>query len=115
MKHSPLELQVVPSDEELAAGTREIRRWHRRYWFLFLTFLPVGGGLMILLGVIFGGSIIAAAPPLFWLLAVLVTSARANSLRCPRCGNPFRPVWGLQVPRDPHCMACDLPLTLPSA
>jgi hypothetical protein len=109
-----IEFQVQPSKEEIAEGLRVLRRWHRRSWLAMATYLPVAGTLSALLHRATNSDWLTALPPVAWLLMFGFSTAYANTLPCPRCGKPFRPMNGMQIPWDTQCASCGLSLSPPT-
>jgi hypothetical protein len=110
-----IEFQGLPSEADIAEGVRILRRWHRRSWLVLATYLPVAGTLGVLLYSRSGSDWLSAVPAVTWLVAFAFSMIYANSLPCPRCRKPFRPMNASQVPWDPRCIECGLPLSKPPA
>jgi len=103
-----LELREVPPESDWPAHIARLRRWYRAYWLLVLSAIPLLFVLVPLAEWIVGAEWGAMIPAFGWFAAILVVQIRTNTFLCPRCGEPIRPLGGLQPVWDVRCLRCDL-------
>jgi hypothetical protein len=86
----------------------DLRRRERWLLFFLIAYIPVVGGLVMLLERFVSPDVPGVALAIAWMLMLLVAWYRFLSFACPRCGERFHTKWFGWVSAGRRCVHCSL-------
>jgi len=91
------------------AAWREYRRQRSLYILAFLSWMPVGGGIIVLADRLRWNAAAALAALIVWAFVILVQGWRWSLWPCPRCGKAYRGWISFPLVLPRRCYYCKLP------
>lgn len=101
-------MKKIP-DSSYEARWRDCRRRTRRFWWVFLTYLPGVAVVGMPLGYLLSSDSAVVVVGGVWMLAGAITHVHAMMWSCPRCGEAYFWRWCGVDAFTSRCLHCKLP------